>query len=76
MTTLLRYFFGLVGGVLLPFVLLADKASNADAVGYHPLFLGFMVFLMLVLLVVGELLERYLYFAASVAPKMPGAPST
>ena len=27
-------------------------------------------------LLVGELLERYLFFAASVAPKMPGAPCT
>jgi formate dehydrogenase iron-sulfur subunit len=76
MTTLLRYFFGLVGGVLLPSMLLSDKASNVDGGGYHPLFLGFIVFLIFVLLLVGELLERYLFFAASVAPKMPGAPST
>ena len=76
MTTLLRYFFGLVGGVLLPFVLLSDKASGVDAVAYDSLFLGFIVILILGLLLVGELLERYLFFAASVAPKMPGAPST
>jgi Fe-S-cluster-containing dehydrogenase component/DMSO reductase anchor subunit len=76
MTMLLRYFFGVVGGLLLPCVLLADRASSLSEVGYHPLFLGLLVLLILVLLGVGELLERYLFFAAAVAPKMPGAPAT
>jgi len=76
MTTLLRYFFGIVGGVLLPWVLLAGEATDASGAGFHPLFLGLVVTFMLALLVVGELLERYLFFAASVAPKMPGAPAT
>jgi DMSO reductase anchor subunit len=33
------------------------------------------LFLILILNFTGELLERYLFFAAVVAPKMPGAPS-
>jgi len=76
MTNLLRYFFGVMGGLLLPLVLLSDKATTAEADGYQPLFMGIVVLLIAGLLLVGELIERYLFFAASVAPKMPGAPCT
>lgn len=76
MTTLLRYFFGLMGGLLLPLVLLSEKSTIPGSEGYQPLFLGFVVLLIAGLLLVGELLERYLFFAASVAPKMPGAACT
>jgi len=74
MTHLLRYFFGIMGGLLLPSVLLSEKATVAG--GYQPLFIGLIVLLSAGLLLVGELIERYLFFAASVAPKMPGAPCT
>jgi Fe-S-cluster-containing dehydrogenase component/DMSO reductase anchor subunit len=74
MTTLRRFFFGVVGGIVLPLVLLAEGAIAADS--YHPLFVGGMTLLMLGLLTIGELHERYLFFAASVAPKMPGAPAS
>jgi DMSO reductase anchor subunit len=73
MTTLRRFFFGVVGGIVLPLIL-AGKGNVADS--YHPLFVGGMTLLMLVLLMIGELHERYLFFAASVAPKMPGAPAS
>ncbi|MEO1971108.1 MAG: hypothetical protein ABGX07_06110, partial [Pirellulaceae bacterium] len=73
MTTLRRFFFGVVGGIVLP-LMLAGKGNVADA--YHPLFVGGMTLLMLVLLMIGELHERYLFFAASVAPKMPGVPAS
>jgi len=73
MTTLRRFFFGVVGGIVLP-LMLAGKGNVADS--YHPLFVGGMTLLMLVLLMIGELHERYLFFAASVAPKMPGAPAS
>ena len=76
LTTLLRFFFGLMGGVLLPLVLLSDKATLAAVGGYHSLFMGFVVLLIVALLLIGEMMERYLFFAASVAPKMPGAPCT
>ncbi|MCG8451523.1 MAG: dimethyl sulfoxide reductase anchor subunit, partial [Pirellulales bacterium] len=76
MTNLLRYFFGFMGGLLLPLVLLSEKATDSGADGYQPLFMGLVVLLMGGLLLIGEMLERYLFFAASVAPKMPGAPCT
>jgi Fe-S-cluster-containing dehydrogenase component/DMSO reductase anchor subunit len=70
MTTLRRFFFGIVGGVVLPAVLLAESAISAGS--YEPLFIGMVTLLALGLSTVGELHERYLFFAASVAPKMPG----
>jgi len=73
MTNLLRYFFGIMGGLVLPSLLLTDKAIATGAEGFEPLFMGFIVLLIASLLLVGELIERYLFFAASVAPKMPGA---
>ena len=76
MTNLLRYFFGVMGGLLLPLVLLSNSATAAYPEGFQPLFLGFIVVLITLLLVIGEMIERYLFFAASVAPKMPGAPCT
>ncbi len=76
MTHMLRYFFGVMGGLLLPLLLLSDKAIAVGAEGYQPLFVGFLVLLIVGLLLIGETIERYLFFAASVAPKMPGAPCT
>ncbi len=73
MSTLRRFFFGIVGGVALPLLLLGEPSIAPD--NYHPLFVGMVTLLMLGLLTVGELHERYLFFAASVAPKMPGAPA-
>ena len=76
MTNLLRFFFGVMGGLLLPLVLLSDRAAIAGVQGYQPLFVGFLVLLIAGLLLLGEMMERYLFFAASIAPKMPGAPCT
>lgn len=73
MTTLLRNFFGVMGGALLPLVLLSDKAITPGETGFDPLFLGMIVVLSTALLLIGELIERYLFFAACVSPKMPGA---
>jgi len=70
MVTLRRFFFGAVGGVALPLLLLGEASLAAE--GYHPLFYGVATLLMLGLLTAGELHERYLFFAASVAPRMPG----
>ncbi len=76
MTNLLRYFFGVMGGLLLPLVLLSEKATLPSTDGYQPLFMSFVVLLITGLLLIGEVLERHLFFAASVAPKMPGAACT
>lgn len=72
--TLKRYFFAILGGVFLPMILLANsKLSSTDS--FHPLFFVVATMLVFVLLFIGELHERYLFFAASVAPKMPGTPA-
>jgi Fe-S-cluster-containing dehydrogenase component/DMSO reductase anchor subunit len=74
LATLARFYFGLIGGVLLPGLLLLEHRFAPG--GYHPLFTGAMVLLSLAVLLVGELMERYLFFTAVVAPKMPGAPAS
>jgi Fe-S-cluster-containing dehydrogenase component/DMSO reductase anchor subunit len=74
LTTLKRFFFGLVGGVALPGLLIAEK-SLTDGRGFHPAFVAIAALLSAGLLAVGELLERYLFFKAVVAPKMPGSPA-
>ena len=69
-----RFLLGLLGGVVLPGVLLASIWLS-----HHPLHpivaITGVIFIMLICLT-GELLERYLFFAAVVAPKMPGVPAT
>jgi formate dehydrogenase iron-sulfur subunit len=74
-TTLQRFAMGLAGGVVLPVVLAAPYLSKSGA-GHNPLFVVAAAVLSIVLLVTGELLERYMFFAAVVAPKMPGAPAS
>ena len=75
MVTLQRFFFGIIGGIVLPLVLLNEK-TLAPQGGFHPLFVGMATLVVIALLAVGELVERYLFFRAVVAPKMPGAPAT
>jgi Fe-S-cluster-containing dehydrogenase component/DMSO reductase anchor subunit len=74
-TTMLRYFFGIVGGLLLPAILLSERATLDGTAGFHPLFLCTIVFLIFATLLIGEFLERTLFFAASASAKMPGAAS-
>jgi hypothetical protein len=74
-TTMQRFAMGVVGGVILPAVLAAPYLGQSAA-GHSPLFVACAVMLSIVLLVTGELLERYMFFAAVVAPKMPGAPAS
>ncbi len=68
-----RFFFAVVGGILLPAILLAE-AHVAGPAGYSPWFVLIAAALMFIVLLVGELMERYLFFAAVIAPKMPGVP--
>ena len=44
--------------------------------GYLPATFVVVTLAITVLLLVGELLERYLFFTAVVAPKMPGSPAS
>ena len=59
----LRAIAGIIGGVLLPLALAVELAPGAVA------------WLALVLTLLGELAERYLFFRAVDAPKMPGLPA-
>jgi formate dehydrogenase iron-sulfur subunit len=66
--TLARFALGLLGGVILPLILVSDAATLSD---------GLIQFVVLTALLfaaclAGELLERYLFFAACAAPQMPG----
>ena len=70
MITVRRFFLGVLGGLIVPAILFSEKVFSSE--GYHPLFLGVAAALMLGLLLAGELHARYLFFAASVAPRMPG----
>jgi DMSO reductase anchor subunit len=59
----LRVMAGLLGGVLVPLTLVLDAAAPA------------LAWPGLALLLLGELLERSLFFRALDAPKMPGVPA-
>ena len=71
--TFWRFAAGLFGGVVLPALLLATNSSDTSL---SPLIVVVTTIASLALSFWGEVLERYLFFAAVVAPKMPGAPST
>ena len=71
MTTFKRYFFGFVGIVALPCLLMSESVVRSEN-GFHTLFIALAVGLMFVVLLIGEMTERYLFFRAVVAPKMPG----
>jgi DMSO reductase anchor subunit len=55
-----RFVCGTIGGIVLPLLGLLGLANVGTALG------------MLVFLLSGELLERYLFFTAAIPPKMPG----
>lgn len=75
LTTVKRFFFGLIGGVFLPGVLFAERTLTSEA-GFSAPFLVLGVILILLALLIGEFLERFLFFTAVVAPRMPGPPAT
>jgi formate dehydrogenase iron-sulfur subunit len=56
--TIGRFLFGALGGILLPIFVMAGYLSAGAAI--------FLICLL------GELLERYLFFTAVIPPKMPG----
>lgn len=73
LTTLKRFLLSAAGGLLLPFILLNEETFSAG--GFSELFIISAVVISVGLLLIGELFERYLFFTAVVAPRMPGAPS-
>ena len=60
-----RFACGILGGIMMPAFLL-DHAGTNDML--RPIVVG----MLFVSCVAGELLERYLFFAAVAAPRMPG----
>jgi DMSO reductase anchor subunit len=68
-----RFITGALGGLVLPLLLASASAGSASL---SPFLLLPAVLVVLALSFAGEVLERYLFFAAVVAPKMPGAPAT
>jgi formate dehydrogenase iron-sulfur subunit len=68
--TLVRFALGLLGGVLMPAMLLGQFASVSGGVGQLQFVLT--AGLLFLACLAGELVERYLFFAACAAPRMPG----
>jgi Fe-S-cluster-containing dehydrogenase component/DMSO reductase anchor subunit len=68
--TLARFATGLLGGGILPAMLAGEAATLAQGAGL-PQFVVLTALLFGACLA-GELLERYLFFAACAAPQMPG----
>jgi formate dehydrogenase iron-sulfur subunit len=70
--TIARFACGLLGGVLMPlFVLdMIDSAAATPTGASVPLAVAIAT--LFVACLAGELLERYLFFAACAAPRMPG----
>lgn len=67
-----RFLMGALGGIVLPALcLLLSSSTNSPS----PVLLFTLAVSLLGVNLAGELLERYLFFAAVVAPKMPGAPT-
>ncbi|HRX78666.1 MAG TPA: dimethyl sulfoxide reductase anchor subunit [Pirellulaceae bacterium] len=75
MITTARFILGTLGGILLPLILLGEQHIAPNG-GFQPLFVGIIALLMTGLCLAGETIERYLFFTAVVAPKMPGTQAT
>jgi hypothetical protein len=65
-----RFAFGALGGVYAPALLL--RQFSASSLESGPLELMIATGLLFGASLAGELLERYLFFAAVAAPRMPG----
>jgi Fe-S-cluster-containing dehydrogenase component/DMSO reductase anchor subunit len=67
--TLARFALGLLGGVLMPAMLLASLSTLSSSGLVQLVATTSLLFFACL---AGELLERYLFFAACAAPRMPG----
>ncbi|MCE9525781.1 MAG: dimethyl sulfoxide reductase anchor subunit [Planctomycetales bacterium] len=69
-----RFLCGVIGGVALPgFLFLAPILDKQQPLSTQ--FVAIAVILSLGITFIGEVLERYLFFSAVIAPKMPGTPA-
>ena len=69
--TIMRFAAGLLGGIAMPALLLLSRVPSIPAHGQDLVF-GVLVAMLVAACLAGELLERYLFFAAVASPKMPG----
>ena len=66
-----RFAAGLLGGLAMPGLLLLSRVPAAPGQGLDLVF-AVLVGMLFVACLAGELLERYLFFAAVASPRMPG----
>ena len=69
--TLARFAAGILGGLVMPALLLLNRLPSSQGHG-QDLVIVVLVAMLFVACLAGELLERYLFFAAVASPKMPG----
>jgi Fe-S-cluster-containing dehydrogenase component/DMSO reductase anchor subunit len=67
-STFARFACGLLGGIVMPLFLWKELTTDDS----RDLFLTISVAMLFVACLVGELLERYQFFAACASPRMPG----
>ncbi len=70
--TLARFAAGILGGIVMPGFLMLSRLPASQAHDQELVFVVLVAMLFTACLA-GELLERYLFFAAVAAPKMPGS---
>ncbi len=75
LVTFQRFLLGTIGGIALPWLLASytSRDTNDLAAAW---FLGLIGLLAMMVTTAGEIIERYLFFTAVVAPKMPGVPAS
>ena len=69
--TMARFAAGLLGGLAMPGLLLLSRVPAPPGQGQDLVFVV-LVGLLFAACLAGELLERYLFFAAVASPRMPG----
>ncbi len=69
--TLARFACGLLGGIVMPMIILLQLEKTLE--GNQHWILGLMVAVLFIASLCGEMLERYLFFAAVASPRMPGS---
>lgn len=67
--TIARFACGILGGLAMPALLLRATSGSPQ----EPVFLIIVTSMLFIACLTGELLERYLYFAAVASPRMPGS---
>jgi formate dehydrogenase iron-sulfur subunit len=71
--TVLRFSLAIIAGLIMPLLVLSDLKSPESV--FNPGGLPVIAFVMFGSLLFAELIERYLFFAVTVARRMPGSPN-